>query len=337
MMIDRLELSESEKKDLVSRRLRLPDSDILDRRFHVIMGKGGVGKSTVAMTLGLHFAQCGLRTLICEVDDREMMTNAFQVEASKSELRELQDHLYVVSIDTQSALSEYGLLKLKVKALSSLLTENPLTRALISIVPGVADLIALGKAFNHEREVYPHQKDVLKWDRIIVDAPSTGHGLTFLRLPQVIREVVPSGNMRQEADEMWSLLANSKRSCIHVVSTPEELPVQEAKELWQALHSDLGLNPQALWFNQLNLSPFTEIEWTELRKCLEDDQSVAWLFELLAGRQSRAIGHLEHLSKLDELKGSRAYLPRFPLQDPVTLKETIVYALEALRESSKLS
>ena len=332
----RLDMNKSAPWCSASRRLSLPCSTVLSRRFHVVMGKGGVGKSTVAMTLGLHFAQSGLRTLICEVDDREMMTYAFQVPASHSEVRSLQKNLSVVSIDTQSALSEYGVLKLKVKALSSLLTENPLTRALISIVPGVADLIALGKAFNHERQPHPTLSGVFKWDRIIVDAPSTGHGLTFLRLPQVIREVVPSGNMRREADDMWSLIANPDRSSVHVVSTPEELPIQEAKELWCTLENELKLTPQALWCNKVNISPFTEKEWREVSLKLEEGESSQWLSRLLRGRQSMGEGQLSHLSKLDVIKGTRAYLPQFPLQDPVTLKETIVYALEALRESSKV-
>ena len=310
--------------------LSLPDPALLERRFHIVMGKGGVGKSAVAMTLGLHFSNLGLRTLICEVDDREMLSHAFEVSPSDSEVRRLTDHLSVVSIDTQSALSEYGALKLKIKTLASLLTKNPLTRALVSIVPGVADLIALGKAFNHEREADPIDSARPKWDRVIIDAPSTGHGLTFLRLPLVIKEVVPSGNMRTEADDMWSLISSVHRCCIHVVSAPEDLALQEASELWSSLEQDLGLKAQALWFNRIERSPFTSNEWSRLPPLLADSKTPRWLQEVLSRRQNLGQRQQEKLNTLDGLSASRAYIPHFAVQSHALLRESIAYALEAL-------
>lgn len=312
------------------RTLELPPAKVLEPRFHVITGKGGVGKSTIALTLGLVWAQKGLKTLICEVDDREMMTRAFEAEPSAAEVRELRPNLSVVSIDTQSALSEYGALKLKVRALAKLLTDNPLTQALISVVPGVGDLIALGKAFNHEREVDQHGQPI--WDRIIVDAPSTGHGLTFLRLPQVIREVVPSGNMRREADEMWSLLTDTQRTVIHVVTIPEELPVQETLELYQALDRELGLNPQCLWINKIEQSPFSSDRWEEVQPYF-DQSSPSTLIRTLNRRQQRATEQLDAMSDLKRVSNIYATLPRFPERGPVSLKESIAYALEAYRGS----
>ncbi len=319
---------------LDQKRFSLPHPKTLSRRFHIIMGKGGVGKSTVAMTLGLHYTRLGLRTLICEVDDREMMSHAFGVPPSRSEVRSLTDKLSVVSIDTQAALSEYGALKLRIKALASLLTENPLTRALISIVPGVADLIALGKAFNHERERDPEHPHLPRWDRVIIDAPSTGHGLTFLRLPLVIKEVVPSGNMRREADDMWSLISDLERTCIHVVSAPEDLPLQEAKELWLALKQDLGVQPQTLWFNHLESAPFDTKDWEEVRRQLSADQSTLWLYNLLSRRQVLGERQIEELRVLDSLQGARAYIPHFSVQSLSLLREAIAYALEAQSDHS---
>ena len=129
------------------------------------------------------------------------------------------------------------------------MSENPLTRALTALVPGVADLVAFGKAFNHEREL--DSRGLPLWDRVIIDAPSTGHGLTFVRLPQLISEVVPAGNIRREADEMWNLVSDASRSAVHVVTLAEELPVQETLELWHAFERDLKITPQALWVNRL--------------------------------------------------------------------------------------
>lgn len=321
---------------------RMPPARLLDQRFHLITGKGGVGKSAVAMTLGLYFARHGLKTLICEVDRREMMTQAFEVAPSRSELRSLTHDLSAVSIETQSALGEYGVLKLKVKALSTLLTENPLTRALLAIVPGVADLIALGKAFNHEREV---GLDGPLWDRVIVDAPSTGHGLTFMRLPQLIREVVPSGNMRREADAMWSLISDPARTVVHVVATPEEMPTQEARELWSSLSEKVGVTPQSLWVNLLDPLPFNDSVWESVRlnAALSDrpmkesggviDRELGQsAVKRLSRCQYEALSQREQLRYLTDLQTDCALLPRFLAVNPNELRYAIDHALaESMR------
>jgi len=310
--------------------ITLPSEENLNRRFHLVTGKGGVGKSTISMALGMAFSQRGWRTLICEIDHREMMTQAFQVPPSQSEVRSLDDYLSVVSIDTQSALSEYGALKLKLKALSTLLTENPLTRALVSIVPGSADLIALGKAFNHERE---RDRRGYVWDRIIVDAPSTGHGLTFMRLPQVIRDVVPSGNIRGEADEMWALLSDQTRTLIHVVTVPEELPTQETLELWRALEDDVGLSPQVLWVNMCESPPFTDRSWTAIQQLrTSDPPQTAHMnprdpLSYLEQRQGVIKSQYQHLAKLASIKADHAVCPRLRADEPFVLRASIEQAL----------
>ena len=315
--------------------ITLPPDEILERRFHLVTGKGGVGKSTVAMTLGIAFAQRGLRTLICEVDHREMMTRAFQVPPSQAAIKEVSDQLYVVSIDTQTALSEYGMLKLKVRALSSLLTENPITRALVSIVPGVADLIALGKAFNHERE---RDQQGYVWDRVIVDAPSTGHGLTFIRLPQVIRDVVPYGNMRREADEMWALLSDSSRSAIHIVTTPEELPAQETLELWRKLNDDLDLQPHALWINMDEPQVLSDDDWSVILEAQSHTQlcpQVVHMLKCLDLRRCGTINKAQYLSRLAQIKAPRAKIPQILANTPSALRVIITTQLRRL--SAQLS
>lgn len=282
--------------------LQFPSEETLRRRFHLITGKGGVGKSAVTLALSLELARRGLRTLVCEVGESEMMTRAFEAAPSHSEIRELTPNLFAVSIRTQEALTEYGALKFKLKALSQLLSENPLTRALTALVPGVADLVAFGKAFNHERE--RDSRGLPLWDRVIIDAPSTGHGLTFVRLPQLISEVVPAGNIRREADEMWGLVSDASRSAVHVVTLAEELPVQETLELWRAFESDLKITPQALWVNRL-LTPI-EVDSESFISTHLDDQSESTSSSLLRRRLSlhRQVIHAQNkaLEALSVLK-----------------------------------
>ena len=117
------------------------------------------------------------------------------------------------------------------------------------------DLLMLGKAFNHERETDSLGRAC--WDTILIDAPATGHGLTFFKFPKVIRDVVPAGNMHRETDEMWNLLVDPSRTTIHLVAIPEELPIQETIELHSALKNELGLPIGRIFLNRFPESPFS--------------------------------------------------------------------------------
>ncbi len=215
-----------------------PPSPPLERRFTLVTGKGGVGKSTVTAAIALHAARRGLRTLVCELNTLEQVAPILGHPPSGGKVTELEENLFSVNIRPAMAMEEYGLMKLRFRALYSVVFDNPLVQSLVRFVPGVNDLLMLGKAFNHEREKKPD--GTLLWDRIIIDAPATGHGLTLFRLPKIIADAVPAGNMHREATEMWSLLTDPHRTAVHLVSLPAELPTQETSELCHQLHG-LGL------------------------------------------------------------------------------------------------
>ena len=273
----------------------LPDHSYLNTRFHLVSGKGGVGKSTVSLLLGLHFASQGLKTLICEVDQRGFCLRAFQYNPDQigGEIYTLTSEdfpfssLSGVNIQFKSALLEYGSMKLKMKSLSALLLDNPLSQALMSLVPGVQDLVAFGKSFHHEREEEKPsffsspfkrkgegQSEVKKkWDRVILDAPATGHGLTFLNLPKLVCQTVPFGNLKREASDMWDLVSQPTRCTLHVVSLAEELPVQETRHLCSALETGLELKPGVIWTNRCLDQPLSSALTQSLKDRLVSQSS----------------------------------------------------------------
>jgi anion-transporting ArsA/GET3 family ATPase len=232
-----------------------PSSKVLhgpmyDRRFVLVTGKGGVGKSTVSALLAAHAAARGRRTLVCELNAVERIPALFGRSPVGPTVTALRENLWGVNIQPAQALEEYAQMKLRVRAVARLVFDNPFVQRFMQLVPGMNDLLLLGKAFNHEREVDASGRPV--WDTIVVDAPATGHGVTFFRLPRVIRDHVPVGNMHDEARDMWNLLTDPARTATHLVTLPEELPVQETRELAHTLFSkDMGLPPGALWLNQV--------------------------------------------------------------------------------------
>ncbi len=129
----------------------------------------------------------------------------------------------------EPALHEYGLRKVRLERVYRAVFENDAMRRLLKMIPGMNELLLLGKAFDLERE--RNRDGSPTWDMVIVDAPATGHGVSLLRLPQAILDVIKSGPMAEEVREMRRLLVDPERTMLNVVTLPEEMPVRETFEL----------------------------------------------------------------------------------------------------------
>ena len=90
-----------------------PDERWADVRLHVVTGKGGTGKSTVAAALALALASRGKTVLLCEVEGRQGIAQLFDVAPLPYEERRVVQgpndggDLYALAIDPESALLEY--------------------------------------------------------------------------------------------------------------------------------------------------------------------------------------------------------------------------------------
>lgn len=279
--------------------MRLPP--ILQRRFVLVTGKGGVGKSTVTAVLARLSARAGRRTLVCELNTRERIPGLFGQPPVGGEVTRIADNLWSVNIQPALAMEEYALMKLRFRTLYRLVFENPVVRGMVGVIPGVHHLLMLGKAFNHEREVESDGRPT--WDTIIVDAPATGHGLTFFQLPRIIRDAVPAGNLHREAADMWALLTDPRRTAVHLVTLPEELPVRETVELHQRLTRDLGMPLGCLFVNMMP-PPLLEAAQAELFAHLTEAPSDPYLATLWAagrirlGREALAGSYRRQLADL---------------------------------------
>src|SRR6201985_3494589 len=88
------------------------DTDWDGVRLHVVTGKGGTGKTTVAAALAMALAEGGRRVLLVEVEGRQSLAQRFDVAAlphADQHLAAAADGGEVVglSIDPEQALLEY--------------------------------------------------------------------------------------------------------------------------------------------------------------------------------------------------------------------------------------
>ncbi len=234
-------------------------SQLFQRRFVIVSGKGGVGRSTVCAALGLAAARYGLRTCIVQLNTRDDVGGFFNGRASSYEPVPLDAHLplYAAMLRPKEALREYGVMKLKFKLVHSLVFENDVMRRLLRMIPGMNELVLLGKAWHmEEQDRRPDGSPT--WDLLVIDAPATGHGMSLLRLPQVILQAVPFGPMAEDTRRMKTLLEDPARTALHVVTLPQELPGSEAIELSEQARTVLGMPTGYLFINRVLPAMLTE-------------------------------------------------------------------------------
>lgn len=221
--------------------------DISDRRLVLVLGKGGVGRSTVAAALAGANAARGKKTLLYEVNANDRFGSYFDRPAVGTNLVEIAPNLGAVNATPQSALAEYGLMILKFQKVYEVIFENRVTRAFLRAIPGLDEYSLLGKAWYHTTAT-ARGKQV--WDTVVFDMPASGHALAMLRIPWVITDTVPEGPLTRDARTIAALLRDPARTMAIIVTLAEEMPVNETVEL-EAHLTALGITVQHVICNQV--------------------------------------------------------------------------------------
>lgn len=213
-------------------------STLYDRRLLFFTGKGGVGKTTVASAFAYSCAQRGERTLLIEINTKDKVSLMFGSEEVGTQITEVEENLFAVNCTPAAAMEEYALMMLKVRIVYKAVFENRVFQSFLAAIPGLNELVMLGKAYFHAVE---KQDGRYVWDKVIVDAPATGHGLFFLQIPQVITSILTSGHMYDEAVAIQRVLTDGDFTALNIVTLPEEMPVNETRMLYDAARTKLGI------------------------------------------------------------------------------------------------
>lgn len=229
---------------------------LLARRLVIVTGKGGTGKTSVVAALALAAASAGLRVLVAEVGRDENVPRLIAPGTKPVGYagRALRPGLTVMRIDPYEALAEYLGLQIGVRSVVDLVFRNRAFRQLMEASPGWRELITLGKIWHLEQMTTP-KGDPL-YQILLVDAPATGHGLTFLDVPRVVGSAVRAGPLRKHAGWVEAMLGDPERTLLLPVALAEELPARETAELALRVRRDVGVSVDRVVVNSLVGAPF---------------------------------------------------------------------------------
>ena len=243
-------------------------------RLHIITGKGGTGKSTIAAATAIALADEGKRVLLAEAEQRQSIASLF----GRSDLayteqlllkRESGGEVFGLSIEPEGALLDYLEMFYNLRSAGALLRRMGAISFATTVAPGLRDVLLTGKACEAVRrrksgqsKMADNQADDWVYDAVVLDAPPTGRIVSFLNVTAEVVGIAKVGPIRQQADWVSGIL-RSPQTCISVVTTPEEMPVQETQEAVAELVA-AGFNVASIVVNMTPISPLTATESSQL-------------------------------------------------------------------------
>jgi len=257
-----------------------------------------VGKTTVASAFALSCAKRGMKTLLMQVNAKDRIGAIFNQDPIGEEMVELGPNLYCVNSTPASAMREYALMTLKIKIIYRAVFENKIVQSFLNAIPGISELVLLGKAYYHAAVEKRGKKR--RWDIVVLDAPATGHGIFLLKIPSVVTSIIESGHMFEEAERMKAMLEDPEFTSVNIVTLLEDLPINESKMLSETLQEELNIAVDYIFANKVLSNPFTEEEENTLHRLEDSDTLLDSLFQSARFHGARVASQKKYADILKE-------------------------------------
>lgn len=188
------------------------------KRLYIFTGKGGVGKTSLAMAMTKHLESQGLKPKY----------NSFYQDPERSLWSELK--LPVLDIELYSSAETYIGRKLKSTTIASWIMKTHFFKSLFQMIPGLGHMILLGNILD-ELEKDPELI-------VVLDSPASGHALTMFESSSNFKKIFRAGLIVKDIDRMHDFLAKPGHLKTLIVTLANELAMNEASDLKKELDTN---------------------------------------------------------------------------------------------------
>ena len=245
-------------------------TDLLERRVHLVTGKGGVGRTTVAAAMARLAAVGGKRVLLCEIGDPDGGPSSVGACFGKPDLGPDPEPLGPPGLFGCLVWATRGheLFAHQVIPAGPLIRTALRSETLQKFVAAVPSLYELGVFYHLLRLLQETDAQGAPVHEVVVaDMPATGQTLALTSLPEVLLDALPDGPIPRYMREGQAYLNDPEKCLAWVVTVPEPLPVTEAIELVDGL-AKTHVTTGGLILNRVPVDPFSPAQREALKPLL---------------------------------------------------------------------